>query len=92
MQSDMTLTEIAGHIESTTGRLAGRRAAVVGVSGIDGSGKGYVSREIQNILESHGLSVANINIDPWLSPPATRFDAGDAGPHFYRHAFDFSRI
>ena len=36
----------------------------VAISGIDGSGKGYITRLLQEKLETKGYKVANINIDP----------------------------
>lgn len=36
----------------------------IAVSGIDASGKGYISKLLQDELEQKGYKVANINIDP----------------------------
>ena len=42
---------------------------LVAISGIDGSGKGYVSALIERALVSEGIRVAVINIDGWLNCP-----------------------
>ncbi len=71
------------------------RAALVLVSGIDASGKGWASERLDTGLTAAGLRVARIGIDPWLNPPAVRErprGSADRGPHFYAHAFDFDRL
>jgi uridine kinase len=49
------------------------RSVLVAVTGIDGSGKGYVTAQIAAALQARGLHVANINIDGWLNLPQRRF-------------------
>jgi putative protein kinase ArgK-like GTPase of G3E family len=43
-------------------------AFTLAISGIDASGKGYITKLVQEELERRGLKVANINIDPWQNP------------------------
>jgi uridine kinase len=71
---------------------ANGRSVLVGVSGIDGSGKGFVSARLADALMARSLETAVVNIDPWLSPPSVRFGEVDPGAHFYRHAFDFGPL
>jgi len=53
--------------------LAGRRhipaheSMLVALSGIDGSGKGYVTSLIVDRLRQEGLNAVAINIDSWLT-------------------------
>ena len=47
---------------------------IVAVSGIDGSGKGFVSALMEQALVSRGVRVATIHIDGWLNLPSRRFD------------------
>src|SRR4051812_1160058 len=61
--------------------IAGRRARhppgmamLVGVSGIDGSGKGYVAGRLVTALVALGLRAEVINLDGWLNLPPVRFD------------------
>jgi len=65
------------------------RAVLVAVSGIDGSGKGWLTARIAAELQSAGVKVANINIDGWLNLPAKRFSRTNPAEHFYRHAIRF---
>jgi uridine kinase len=65
------------------------RAVLVALSGIDGSGKGWLTARIAAELQSAGVKAANINIDGWLNLPAKRFSRTDPAEHFYRHAIRF---
>src|SRR5262245_39322595 len=51
------------------------RSVLVAVSGIDGSGKGYVTARLRDALERQKLRVAVINIDGWLNLSEKRFSA-----------------
>ena len=70
-------------------------ALLVGISGIDASGKGYVAERLVSDLESHGYRVALIHVDAWLRLPHMRFlqhraplldEKTPEGTHFYHHA------
>jgi uridine kinase len=58
-------------------------ALLVGLSGIDGSGKGYLARHVVMALTGRGLKAAAINIDCWLNLPSIRFDPVRPGENFY---------
>jgi uridine kinase len=63
-----------------------QRSLLIGISGIDGSGKGYVTQQIQARLAQHSVTAALINVDGWLNLPQIRFDSTQPGEHFYEHA------
>ena len=73
-------------------RVPARRAALVAVSGIDASGKGFVSRRMSTRLEDSGLRVALTGADGWLNLPPKRFAPANPAEHFYRHAFRFDEM
>ncbi len=73
-------------------RVPARRAALVAVSGIDASGKGYVAERLAARLEAAGLRVALTGLDGWLNLPPVRFDPAHPAEHFYRHAFRFDEM
>lgn len=84
--SIMNLQKIAKVI-ATGGRSIGTsRSMLVGISGIDASGKGFVSKKLARMLKADGWNVALINVDGWLNLPPARFSAIDQGRHFYAHA------
>ena len=68
------------------------RGVLVAVSGIDGSGKGFVAGKIVAMLRAEGLRVAEINIDGWLNLPHIRFSKENPAEHFYRHAIRFDAL
>ena len=73
-------------------KLSPARAVLVGISGIDAAGKGYVTRRLARELETRGVTVAAINVDGWLNLPAVRFNPADSGAHFYEHAIRFEEM
>ena len=89
------LGDIALAIEAiidTRRRVPSNRSALVGLSGIDGAGKGYVAAELTARLEARGMRVANINIDGWLSLPSVRISRANPAEHFYAHAIRFGAL
>ena len=56
------------------------------VSGIDSSGKGYISAKLAASLDSAGYKVASLGVDPWQNLPHVRMCKENAGVHFYHNA------
>jgi uridine kinase len=67
-------------------------ATLIGISGIDGAGKGYVAARLRSGLERRGLRVALVGVDGWLNLPAVRFSETDPAAHFYSHAIRFEEM
>lgn len=67
-------------------------STLVALSGIDGSGKGYITGHVADQLRQEQFSVAAINIDGWLNLPPIRFSHVDAARHFYMHAIRFDSM
>lgn len=61
------------------------RSLLVGLSGIDGSGKGYVAARLLERFREQPVRVALLTVDDWLSLPAQRFSRTDPAGHFYKH-------
>lgn len=83
------LTEVdrgASAILACLDRIGPRGALLVGISGIDGSGKGYVTREIVSVLEGAGVRAAVLNVDGWLHLPGIRFGRERPAERFYERA------
>lgn len=59
----------------------------VAISGIDASGKGYVSKCLEEGLADKGYRVANINIDPWQTPLAVRLQKETPAENIYENIF-----
>src|ERR1700751_2337925 len=76
-------------VASARRQIDPRRSMLVAISGIDASGKGYLTRAIDQQLRDRGFMTAVINVDGWLRLPHERFSATGAAEHFYTHAFRF---
>ncbi len=61
-------------------------ALLVGVSGIDGSGKGYLTREIVLRVERSRVRAVALNVDGWLNLPEVRFSRERTAERFYERA------
>lgn len=68
------------------------RALLVGISGIDGAGKGFVAGKVAAELRRNGWNPAVIHADRWLNLPHVRFNAENPGLHFYRHALRLNEM
>jgi uridine kinase len=62
------------------------RSLLVGVSGIDGCGKGYLAAQLQAHLALHGVIPVILNVDGWLNLPQKRFDQSAPAVNFYENA------
>jgi uridine kinase len=72
--------------------LSPRRALLVGISGIDAAGKGFVTARIAESLKKRSLKLAMINADGWLNLPQVRFHRQDPAKHFYENAIRFDEM
>lgn len=84
------------NIDEVTRKILDRRATIpatrcllVGLSGIDGSGKGYVAAQLEARLALHGVAPAILNVDGWLNLPDKRFSRSAPAEHFYKNAIRF---
>lgn len=81
------LDELVSAVLREKQNYSGERLFTVGISGIDGAGKGYITGQLQEGLEQRGLSVANINIDPWQNPLPVRLRETEPAKNIYHHIF-----
>ncbi len=75
----------------------GSAAVLLGISGIDASGKSTLAREVSRVLTERGVPHALLSVDWFHTPADVRFQPhplpahaaapSDPGEHFYRHAF-----
>jgi uridine kinase len=73
-------------------RRARRRAPLIGLSGIDGSGKTTLAAALAAALGHRGTHAAVVTVDPWHAPASIRFNAADPARHFYRYAFRWEEL
>jgi hypothetical protein len=72
--------------------LAPERALLVGISGIDGSGKGFVTAQLAERLRALNWNVAAVSADDWLNLPDVCINRDDPAEHFYRQALRFDEM
>jgi len=72
--------------------LSPQHALLVGISGIDASGKGFVTTRIAESLQKRGIKLAVMNADGWLNLPHARFHRQDPAKHFYENAIRFDEM
>ena len=65
----MKIPELTKAIIQKSSEVPATRSMLVGVSGIDASGKGFTAKLLSGQLEDQGLIVALINVDGWLELP-----------------------
>src|SRR5436309_13008793 len=77
------LIEAIVSIRTTTPQT---RAALIGISGIDGSGKGFVTAQLDQRLRDLGWSVAVVGADDSLNLPDVCVNRNNLAAHFYDNA------
>jgi uridine kinase len=88
----VNIDDVVTNILSQRANVSEQRSLLVGVSGIDGSGKGYVAKQIDARLGHRSITVANINVDGWLNLPGRRFSTIKPAEHFYENAIRFDEL
>ena len=81
------ISELADNIIEKLKIHSSTNTFTVGISGIDASGKGYITGFLQKELEKRNYKVANINVDPWQNPIPIRLQKEDPAENFYKNVF-----
>lgn len=68
------------------------QCALVGISGIDASGKGHTAERLADALRGYNQNVAIVNGDGWLNLPDKRFAKENPGEYFFLNAFRFEEL
>jgi len=88
----VSIDEIIDRIIDRRAKTPGDRSLLVGVSGIDGCGKGYIASQLEAHLAQRGIPSVVINVDDWLNLPEKRFDREAPAENFYQHAIRFDEL
>ena len=81
-----SIDEVVRKILERRANIPETRSLLVGVSGIDGCGKGYVAAQLQAHLALHSVIPTILNVDGWLNLPQKRFDQRAPAVNFYENA------
>jgi uridine kinase len=90
--SAVSWRRVVNAIARKRGTVSPDRAVLVGISGIDASGKGYFAAKIADRLQMEGLKVAMIGADGWLNLPRARFNPDNLAEHFYECGLRFDEM
>ena len=88
----MSIDEVVTQILERRAEVPEDRSLIVGISGIDGCGKGFIAMQIEAHLAQRACASAVINVDGWLNLPDQRFDADAPAQHFYESAIRFEEF
>ena len=88
----MGIDEVVKRIVERRAEVPENRSVLVGISGIDGCGKGYVAAQIEARLAQYAVTSALINVDGWLNLPDKRFDRDVPAECFYESAIRFDEF
>lgn len=88
----MGIDEVVDRILDRRAVVPENRSLLVGISGIDGCGKGFIARQIEARLEQRAVASALINVDGWLNLPDKRFDRNAPAQTFYESAIRFDEF
>lgn len=91
-QSRTDIRAVVERIREARRNAPAARSLLVAVTGIDGSGKGFVASRIVAELRTAGLRAEPINIDGWLNLPGARFNDSNPADHFYKHGIRFEEL
>jgi len=80
------IDEVVLKILERRANVSETRSLLVGVSGIDGCGKGFLAAQLKAHLTLHGVIPATLNVDGWLNLPEKRFNQSAPATNFYEHA------
>ncbi|AFZ58781.1 uridine kinase [Anabaena cylindrica FACHB-243] len=88
----MNIQDLADSILQKQSKLSIDRGFLVAVSGIDGSGKGYITEKLITALNYQNIHAISINLDAWHKLPTERFNSENPAQHFYDNAFHFDDL
>jgi uridine kinase len=83
---------LTSKIVATRTEKSAEQAVLVGISGIDAGGKGFITEKIAKRLQEAGWRVATINADDWLNVPEVCMSRRSPEEHFYEHAMRFDEM
>ena len=86
------IDEVVDRIFARRAEVPENRGLLVGISGIDACGKGYIAGQIEAHLAQCAAASTVINVDGWLNLPDKRFDHNAPAETFYKSAIRFDQF
>src|SRR6266536_5212723 len=92
LRQSLSLDDLEKRIVAMRRAVLFNRALLIGISGIDASGKGFITEKIAQRLQEAGWRVATINADDWLNLPEVCLSRHKPAEHFYTHGMRFDEM
>jgi len=86
------LHDLYEEIRSRIGTRTVDMPFVIGINGIDGSGKTTFAEDLSRCLLTKGHSTQLVHVDDFHNERAIRYIGGDEASNFYRRSFNFERL
>ena len=86
------MNEIIKRILLKQKEMPKERSLLVGISGVDGSGKGFITSKLTKKLQAKNIKAVAINVDGWLNLPHIRFNPPNPAAHFYENGLRFEEM
>lgn len=86
------MNNLLNQIFSKVKEMPIERSLLVGISGIDAGGKGFITGKLADKVRRKGFRAAIINVDGWLNLPHIRFNPNNPAENFYHHAIRFEEM
>lgn len=87
MDAGAALKQLRARIRSRTGRT------LVGIDGVDGSGKTTFADALAEMLRECGIEVIRISLDDYLNPKDVRYAQGEASAKgYFEDSYDYQRF
>lgn len=78
---------LRAQIRSRSGRM------LIGIDGVDGSGKTTFADELAQLLDECGIEVIRISLDDYLNPQSKRYAQGrSSAKGFFEDSYDYQRF
>ena len=87
-----SIDELIERILACRASIPESRSLLVGLSGIDGSGKGYLAGQVEAHLAQRAVAAAILHLDGWLNLPERRFSEAAPAENFYENAIRFDEF
>jgi len=65
---------------------------VVGINGVDTSGKTELTKKLSDYLQANGKKVQTVHTDDFHNPKKIRYDGPDEAKNYYLKSFDYTKI
>jgi uridine kinase len=90
--SQININPLVAAIIAGRQKIPVEQSLLAGISGIDGSGKGFITAQLVREIQNCGINAVGINIDGWLNLPDKRFNPNNGPEHFYHFGLRFDEL